>query len=331
MTNTRRRFLLTAAAASTTALAGCSDNNTDEEEDVPEPTTGSTPKPSGEPHEIDIPESDEYTIREARGQTVHLQDGDTYENVIWDLTTGDDVTINTIGVEDWTIRNVGFYGHYHGGSYALLTLGAMDGSTGRVENVYIGDGASEEGTTHRPTAPSAVLVEEHEGHIDFVDCNIQGFPEAGVSAPSKAGTCSWENCYIGNNGIVSVRADNDGELRDCVLFNDGTTYGEEELSPSGTLVSAFQPGGTELYNTHLAAGDNEALSSDANVEGNIMHSGELSGAIYGPFEVADAVGNDPIIERPEGVPKSAIEAASAGQSGSNERAERDGATNTSNQ
>ncbi len=331
MLNTRRRFLLSAAAASTAALAGCSDNKDDEEENIPEPTTASTPKPSGDPHEIDIPNSEDYTIREARGQTVHLRDGETYENVIWDLTTGDDVTINTIGVKDWTIRNVGFYGHYHGGSYALMTLGTREGDTGRVENVYIGDGASEEGTTHRPTAPSAVLVEEHKGHIEFTDCNIQGFPEAGVSAPSQSGTCSWENCYIGNNGIVSVRADNNGELRDCVLFNDETSYGDENVSPSGTLVSAFEPGGMEIYNTHLAAGSNEALSSDADAEGNIMHSGELSGAIYGPFEIADVVGGNPVRERPEEVPKSAIEAASAGEGRSDGSAEGDGDADQSGQ
>jgi len=85
---------------------------------------------------------DDYEVIEAEGQTITIGAGETWENKLIDMTTGQDIIV-TAHSSDWTIRNVGFKGENTSGT-GSATFGISDtaGGTCTVENVYLGDGSS---------------------------------------------------------------------------------------------------------------------------------------------------------------------------------------------
>lgn len=267
--------------------------------------------------------SEDYEVIEARGQTIQIGDGETLENVLFDMTTGQGVTIVTRHSTDWTIRNVGFHG-YNEGSGFRMGLSDAGGGNSLVENLYLGDGSAKVGDfVHGPGA--IFLGPEHDGHITFRHCNVQGYPNNGFYCSNASpGTVRFEHCLAKNNGVANFRTDH-GEIHNCVAYNDNTSYGwdggysEENGRPTWFWAS----GPVDIYDSNLSGQNwtrNRVLIAGANNSPSTvrMHSGAIEGNVHeangSSITVDSSVGSSPDLSVPEGCPTSAAEAASGGGS-----------------
>ena len=267
-----------------------------------------------------------YEVVEAAGQTVHVNCGDTYENKLIDLTSGESFNISVQGGYS-TIRNIGFRGLYRGSGF-MLTITAEDGPV-LIENLYLGDGATKEGSdfVHGPGGVFYHAVSDAD--VTFRYCNVQGYPNNGFycSNTASGGTVTFEHCFAKNNGVSSFRcADPEDRIVNCVAYNDDTDYGEGYggyVEENGRPVWAWNPGPITIEDSHFAAGPYAyAMVAGANDEPADVDfvSGAISGEIDTPHgstvTLGDDVGDDPDLSVPDGVPTSPEAAASGPAEGS---------------
>ncbi|NKE37606.1 hypothetical protein GWG54_17705 [Natronococcus sp. JC468] len=260
---------------------------------------------------------EEYEVIEASGQTIQIGEGETFENTLIDVSSGNGILLNVTG-SDATIRNVGFSGLYRGGDFAI-TINTPSGDV-LVENLYLGDGANKSGAgfVHGPGA--VFLHKDSNADVTFRNCNVQGWPNNGFycSNTASGGSVRFESCYGKNNGVATFRcASADDAIVDCVAYNDDTDYSTENGSwggyteQHGRPVWAWSPGPVTIENSQFAAGP-YAAALLTHQGGTIeFESGAYSGGTQGQVRTAD-VGGDPDLSVPEGVPTSAEEAASGG-------------------
>ncbi|MFC4541776.1 hypothetical protein ACFO5R_07530 [Halosolutus amylolyticus] len=269
--------------------------------------------------------NDDYEVVEARGQIVRVGSGETYENKLIDFTTGNDFLILVEG-GDATIRNVGFEGLYRGSQFVIsITAGSGDVL---VENVYLGDGATKEGSSF-VHGPGAVFMHKNSNaDLTFRRCNVQGFPNNGFYCSNTAygGSVRFENCFGKNNGVSTFRcAGGNDEIVDCVAYNDTTDYGPGYggfSETSGRPVWVWNGGAVTIRDSHFADGPYPyAMVAGAN--GSPGRANFESGGYRGTIQrasgstvsVASGVSRDPDLSIPEGVPTSAEDAASGGSGG----------------
>ncbi|WP_247004889.1 hypothetical protein [Halosolutus gelatinilyticus] len=261
----------------------------------------------------------DYDVVEANGQIVRVGRGETYENKLIDLTTGNDFLLLIEG-GDSIVRNVGFEGLYRGSQF-IISIAAPDGDV-LVENVYLGDGATKEGESF-VHGPGAVFMHKRSNaNVTFRRCNVQGYPNNGFYCSNTAtgGSVRFERCFGKNNGVSTFRcASGDDEIVDCVAYNDGTDYGHGYggyIETNGRPVWIWNGGTVSIRNSHFADGPYPyALVAGANGSPGraSFESGGYSGAIQrasgSTVSVADAVSREPDLSIPDGVPRSAEEAA----------------------
>ena len=263
---------------------------------------------------------DSYEVIEANNQTIQVGSGETWENKLIDMTTGQDIIVVAHGT-DWAIRNVGFEGENTSGA-GSATFGISDtgGQTSTIENVYLGDGSDSANASNTGHGQTAFWVSpEHSGHIDFQRLNVQGFADNAIyaSAPGGAGggtvhidSCFAANCYVSHYRIAtegskvtnsSVYVDEDGydgrgvwvwapgtcEIDGCQLEMNGANYAIE-AGASGTATTAV------VTDTDY----------DPDFNGGVR---ETDGAT---IDLSSDVGTNPEAVIPRGVPTSAEEAAS---------------------
>ncbi|AGB39127.1 hypothetical protein Natoc_3395 [Natronococcus occultus SP4] len=260
---------------------------------------------------------EEYEVIEADGQTVTISDGETWENKLIDMTTGGDIIINAEGT-DWTIRNVGFHGENTSGA-GSATFGVADtgGGTSTVENVYLGDGSdgrNGSGTGHGQTA--FWVNPDHSGHIDFQNLNIQGFADNAIyaSAPGNGGggTVHIDSCFAANCYVSHFRIATEGSR----VTNSSVLVDQDGFEGRG--IWAWAPGTVEVEGCQIEMnGANTAIDAGANGNGTdvvVSNTDYDEGAGVAEHDgstvqLEDDVGTDPEAFVPEGVPRSAEEAA----------------------
>ncbi|WP_265107798.1 hypothetical protein [Halosolutus halophilus] len=269
---------------------------------------------------------DDYDVVKAHGQVVRVGRGETYENKLIDLTTGNDFLILIEG-GDSAVRNIGFEGLYRGGQFMIsITAGSGDIL---VENVYLGDGATKEGASF-VHGPGAVFMHRNSNaDVTFRRCNVQGYPNNGFYCSNTAygGSVRFENCFGKNNGVSTFRcAGGNDEIVNCVAYNDTTDYGPGYggfIETSGRPVWVWNGGTVTIRDSHFADGPYPyAMVAGANGSPGraTFESGGYRGTIQrasgSSVNVASGVSRDPDLSIPDGVPTSAKEAASGGSSGS---------------
>ncbi|MFC3960244.1 right-handed parallel beta-helix repeat-containing protein [Halovivax cerinus] len=152
-----------------------------------------------------------------------LSDGETWENVVLDITAPGAGYSITATADDWTVRNVGVRGdwdHDPGSQQFIVRTDSAD-ATGLVENVYLGDGTQGGGD------PGGLFVHaRHAGTVTIRNCNIQGFPDNGIygSAPGTShgngGVVRIENTYVADCGSSGLRIGSDGSsVENCVAWD----------------------------------------------------------------------------------------------------------------
>ncbi|AGB39128.1 hypothetical protein [Natronococcus occultus] len=262
---------------------------------------------------------EEYEVIEASGQTIQIGEGETFENTLIDVSTGNGILLNVTG-SGATIRNVGFSGLYQGGDFAI-TINVPSGDV-LVENVYLGDGANKSGASFVHGPGAIFLHRDSNADVTFRNCNVQGWPNNGFycSNTANGGSVRFESCYGKNNGVSTFRAASaEDVIVDCVAYNDDTDYSTENGSwggyteQHGRPVWAWSPGPVTIENSEFAAGP-YAAALLTHEGGTIdFRSGAYSGDTQGQVQLGD-VTNGPALSVPEGVPTSAEEAASGGRS-----------------
>ena len=270
---------------------------------------------------------EDYDTITANGQTITVGQGESFENYLIDLSTGNDFTLRVDGGNS-TIRNVGFEGIYRGGGF-ILSISSLASDTGHVliENVYIGDGATKEGSDFVHGPGGVFYHRDANVDVTFRYCNVQGYPNNGFYCSNSVhgGSITWENCYAKNNGVSSYRAaDGNDEIINCVAYNDDTEpYFPGRAEDAGRPVWAWNPGAITIEDSdfHSGLGSNTypyALVAGANGEPSVINytSGDFQGDIQeahgSSINISSSVGNNPDLSPPAGCPTSAVQAASGG-------------------
>ncbi|ELZ07855.1 hypothetical protein [Natrialba aegyptia] len=273
-------------------------------------------------------EADYETIA-AQGQVIRIGQGETFENKLIDLTTGDSVVLLVEGGNS-TIRNVGFEGLHRGDGF-MISITAPSGDV-LIENVYLGDGSTKEGESF-VHGPGAVFYHKDAScNMTFRHCNVQGWPNNGFycSNTASGGSAHFDRCYGKNNGVSTYRVGGgDDEIVDSVAYNDDTDYGPGwggYTEAHGRPVWVWPGDTVSIENSHFAdgpyphamvlRGSGTAQMSGGAIEGNVQGDG---------LERTD-VSSSPELSVPDGTPTSAVEAASGGASDSTTSGETDATT-----
>ena len=260
--------------------------------------------------------TDDYEVIEAENQSITIESGETWENKLIDMTTGQDITITAQG-SDWTIRNVGFEGANESGA-GSGTFGIADtGGESTVENVYLGDGSVSGNAAPNGHGETAFWVSpDHAGHIDFENVNIQGFADNAIyaSAPGNAGggTVHIDECFAANCYVSHYRLATEGSK-----VTNSCVYVDEEAY-EGRGIWAWAPGTIEVENCQIEMnGRHTAIDAGANGQATTIvvrdtDYDEAAGVVEhdgSSVELEDDVGTDPDAYIPDGVPTSPEEAA----------------------
>ncbi|WP_440764673.1 hypothetical protein [Natronorubrum sp. DTA7] len=262
------------------------------------------------------------TIR-ARGQTIRIGRGQTYENKLFDLTTGDTVLLVVDGPNS-TIRNIGFKGLHRGDGF-MISINANPGNV-LIENVYLGDGSTKEGAdfVHGPGA--CFMHRNNRADVTFRHCNVQGWPNNAFYCSNTAhgGSVRFEHCFGKNNGVTTFRcASGNDAIIGCVAYNDNTDYGPGYGGygeTNGRPVWIWNGGTVTVRDSHFADGPypHAFVAGANNSPGRAnFQSGGIRGNIHrgsgSRVNVGSAVSNNPDLSIPDGVPTTAEEAASGGE------------------
>ncbi|AXR81220.1 hypothetical protein [Natrarchaeobaculum sulfurireducens] len=285
----RRSYLKVAAGAAVLSAVGVGSAAAEEDYDV-----------------IEVSAGDTYTVQ--------LGDGDTLENTLIDISAdGAQYQITATG-SDWQIRNVGVSGVWDGHEKAEpISVSVPDaGSSARIENLYLGDGA------HDDTYPGATGIFVSPGHAGVLEIdrvNIQGYPDNAIygSGPGNPSNHSTQGAggevHITNSFAADCRAGgfrigtNGSYAENCVAVGcDRNFWGfYEETEVIDCDFSDAEMGDIGTGDGHW--GENASVVvTDTRFETTVEHSGSVVG------ESADDVDrSEP--EDVDGVPLTAEEAA----------------------
>ncbi|WP_226042299.1 hypothetical protein [Natrinema sp. DC36] len=262
---------------------------------------------------------DDYEVIEAEGQTITIDAGETWENKLIDMTTGQDIIV-TAHSSDWTIRNIGFKGKNTSGT-GSATFGISDtaGGTCTVENVYLGDGSSTGNGNPNGHGQTAFWVApDHSGHIDFKNVNIQNFADNAIyaSAPGNkgGGTIHIDSSFAANCYVSHFRLATAGSK-----VTNSSVYVDSSEGYVGRGIWAWAPGTIEVDNCQIEMnGQNSAIVAGANgspTEVSVTNSdyddkAGISEEAGSSVQLGDSVGTEPEAVIPDGVPTSPEDAAS---------------------
>jgi hypothetical protein len=270
---------------------------------------------------ITVPAGERYVRR--------IGSDESFENVLVDVSaSGAGFKLVASGT-GWAIRNVGIGGRIDAtGHDEVFNLAVEEGGTGLVENLYLGDGAVDGNR-----APIFVPL-GHAGTMTVRRLHIRHWPNNGFygSAPGRGerdngdGAVRIESSYARNNNIDGFRLGTDGSsLRNSVVHVDGDVpdvFGGAEnarglwikeggrvtIENCDILIDHPDGGYCIRQGDGKDGDDGVARVVDSEIATTISRS-RFRGNV-----TTSSVGRDPDVTPPAGVPMSAEEAASGGDS-----------------
>ncbi|USZ71701.1 right-handed parallel beta-helix repeat-containing protein [Natronosalvus halobius] len=266
---------------------------------------------------------DVITVPAGQREVIRVESNETLENTLVDVTAdGATVTIAAHGT-NWTIRNVGIEGRVTSEN-AVFGVSDRQGGTSRIENVYLGDGATD-GHRH---GVGLWVAPQHNGHIEIDRVNISEMGDNSFycSAPGyngAGGTVDISNCYSRDSWVSHFRL-GEGSVTNCTAVNTSA-------HKDGRGIWAWAPGEVTVQDCNLAmngrhysvvVGANGG-SSTVQMVNTQYDTGYNSGfrRASGAIDLESGNGTSPEDVVPEGCPTSAEEAASGNASGSESRIE----------
>ncbi|GAB3036088.1 hypothetical protein [Natronobiforma cellulositropha] len=245
-------------------------------------------------------------------EVIHVEDGETFENVLFDQTANNASVSLVAHGTNWTVRNVAWRGEFSHQSRAL-TCSDRGGNTSRVENVYIGDGVDDSVGAARHPQLGIWVAPEHSGRLEFDGVYVEGANDnafyasaPGTNANGQRGTVHFTNCYAKDNWVSGFRLAG-GTVENCVAVNTGRNDGrplwvwpgrdglEVEVRDSHFISGNYAHGydfGQSGQTTHAAVVDSHYAPADSSrFQGNVQLEEEN-------------VGHEPRDFVPEGCPDS---------------------------
>ncbi|WP_265107816.1 right-handed parallel beta-helix repeat-containing protein [Halosolutus halophilus] len=174
---------------------------------------------------------DEIIVSPNETYTKRLKDGETWGNVVIDITaTGAKFRIYAMG-DDWTVQNVGIRGIWDDPSKDEPFIAS---GNGQIENFYWADGTN---WTARGGAATGIFVPAgHSGRIVMENLNLQDFGDNGVyaaspgnsnahPAPGGGGKVIIRNSYVSHCTPTGFRLGTSGSyLENCVMYRNYRNY-----------------------------------------------------------------------------------------------------------
>lgn len=212
---------------------------------------------------------------------------------------------------NWVIRNVAWSGTEPSSGRRSIGMGCSSGSTGLIENVYLGDGESAYPVSSAySNYPGAMLSSTgHAGHITFRGVYARGWIDnAFYCSPRSGGRFTFENCLAEESQISSFRVARGDRLENC--------YGSYDR-PSGRGLWIWGYGSGDIVAEDCGFRqdhpDNNAIHWHDNSTGSgdtIELRNSSWNSVEYPARVIDGGGNDNNPQRfvPEGCPLTAEEA-----------------------
>ncbi|WP_246999270.1 hypothetical protein [Halosolutus gelatinilyticus] len=278
--------------------------------------TGTTAAAAAAATGVTAASADYDVIEVGAGQTFtkRLSRGETWENVLIDITARGAGYRIIATTDDWTIRNIGVRGKLDSspGSQNFVVQVSSSGASGLIENVYL------PGTTYprrRSSFPSGIFVHaNHAGDLEIRNVYATDLPSHAIyaSAPGnrqtggKGGTVRIHDSYAADLENSGFRIGTDGSYVDnCVAFR--TVRGLwSRWANTEARGCDFGDNATDIVVGQSGYRRSSTVTLDGNTCFGTAHeaNGRLNGRSSGTPE-----------ERiPEGCPQSATEAASGGSS-----------------
>lgn len=174
---------------------------------------------------------DVLKIPRNRSRKINVSGDETVEDIVVDIRAPNaDACIVARG-SGWVIRNVRFVGSTDLGAKSGGFANLIDAQgNGRIENVYMGDGVSDDGIWRGGIGVGT----PHSGHIDVQDCYLAGWTDNAIYAATMAeeqfdnaghGTLTIDRCYLRDNNIAHLRIASDGTVvRNTVIENTNDAH-----------------------------------------------------------------------------------------------------------
>jgi len=264
----------------------------------------------------------DYEVIEARGQTVTIDSGQTWENKLIDLGNGNTITIIAKGT-NWTVRNIGFRGTL-GATGTAPNSGTVFGiadtgdGTSTLENIFWGRGNPDRPSNERPLM--MWVDPDHSGHLDVKNVHFGHAGCNGIygSAPAyngNGGTIHIDSCYAYDNHHTAFRiGDNGCKITDSVIYKSGTRAANRGI----WVWSGNYGGGATIENTHVitnGAGGSIVTHNSPSIDMDHVYTDDGTGTHSGPEHFV-----------PDGCPESPEAAASGGNTPSSGSSSADGST-----
>lgn len=126
-------------------------------------------------------------------------------------------TLSAQVADDLVVRDIVVTGTESVGSGLLRVDVTDEDGEGLVEKIRFADGAAPD------TGSSGCSVgDENEGHVRFVNCHVEGFPDNGLYADPEEGSVRVIGGYYANCNVACIRVANDSVVRGARVLCDST-------------------------------------------------------------------------------------------------------------
>lgn len=164
------------------------------------------------------------TLDQGERRVIRLEDGETFENVLFDQTAPGSAATIAATSSDWTIRNVAWQGEF---SHEDRALGVADtgNGTSRIENVYLGDGVDGSVGGRRHPKFGLWVDPAHNGHLHVENVYVEGAHDnafygsaPGSNSNGARGTIHYKDSYAKDSWVSGFRIAR-GTVENCTAVN----------------------------------------------------------------------------------------------------------------
>jgi len=133
-----------------------------------------------------------------------------FEGVTFDFNAPDAGSrpLSALVDDDLVVRDLVVTGTQGGGRAMLRVDVSHEDGTGLVERTRLLDGAETE-----TNATGCLVGDTNRGHIQFVNCEMEGFPDNGLYADPEEGSVEVIGGYYANCDVSCIRVGNDSVVR----------------------------------------------------------------------------------------------------------------------
>lgn len=139
--------------------------------------------------------------------------------------------IGTNVTDRFEVRDITIHGQHDSGTWGPALFGISDpNGEGIIERLRVPDGGLHGDQTphaeHTWKGPIGIEANMNQGHLEFKDCELDGFPSNGLYASGKNGTVVVNGGVYRNNGTANIRlGGNDSEIKDVTIeVNETPSY-----------------------------------------------------------------------------------------------------------